>query len=215
MSVMFLPLRLIPLPVQCVVVATVLDLAFSRDASLRPHLQGLQGKAFRITVTDMQQTFYLGFRGGKAWVHPKHEGGCDVDIEASTTGFARMCFTDVDPDDLVFEQVLKLSGDSESMLRFKKLLAAADLDWEQELRAAFGEFFGSRVAKAAHALVAAEQRVQQRSQQALQDYLAQMHTPNQERLQTWQAGVEQLAHNISRHKGKLTRLEHRLDHLTS
>ena len=213
MSVMFLPLRLIPLPVQCVVVATVLDLAFSRDASLREHLQGLNGKSFHIRVLDLKQEFYMGFHGGKAWVHPSHEGACDVVIEASTTGFARMCFTDVDPDDLVFEQALKLSGDSEAMLRFKKLLAAADLDWERELRSSFGEFFGSRVAKAAHALVAAEQRIHQGSQHALQDYLNHMHTPNQERLQTWQAGVEQLAHNISRHKGKLTRLEHRLDHL--
>jgi len=213
MSVMFLPLRLIPLPVQCVVIATVLDLTFSRNATLNTHLDGLEGKVFRITVRDMQHVFYLGFRRHKVWVHPSHEGEVDVQIEASTAGFARMCFTDDDPDDLVFQQVLKLSGDSEAMLRFKKLLAAADLDWERELRASFGEFFGSRVAKAAHALVHAEQRVMDTSKDALQQYLERMGTPNQQRLQTWQAGVEHLAHQVSRNKGRLTRLEHRLEHI--
>ncbi len=213
MSVMFLPLRLIPLPVQCVVMASVLDLAFSRDAALSEHLDGLNGKVFRIHVLDTQATMYLGFKSGKAWVHPEHHGDSDVCIEATTTGFARMCFAKEDADDLVFQQVLKLSGDSEAMLRFKKLIAAADLDWEAELRSIFGDFFGSRVAKAAHALVAAEKKISNSSKDALQNYLARMQAPNQERLQAWQAGVEQLAHQITKNKSKLTRLEHRMDAL--
>ena len=213
MSVMFLPLRLIPLPVQCVVMSSVLDLAFSRNALLAEHLDGLNGKVFRIHVVDTQSVMYLGFKSGRTWVHAEHTAEVDVCIEATTTGFARMCFAKEDADDLVFQQVLKLSGDSEAMLRFKKLIAAADLDWEVELRSMFGDFFGTRVAKAAHALVAAEKKISNSSKDALQNYLQRMQTPNQQRLQAWQAGVEQLAHQTSKTKGKLTRLEHRLDAL--
>ena len=210
---MFLPLRLIPLPVQCVVMSTVLNLAFSRDTALKEHLNGLNQKVFRIHVSDLNSTFFLGFKSGRIWVHPEHSGKDDVYIEASTAGFARMSFAKEDADDLVFQQVLKLSGDSEAMLRFKRLLAAADLDWEAELRASFGDFFGSRVAKAAHALVAAESKLASSSKQLMQRYLNRMETPSGQRLQTWQAGVEQLAHQISKTKGKMTRLEHRTDHL--
>jgi len=213
MSVMFLPLRLIPLPVQCVVMSSVLDLAFSRDANLQEHLDGLNHKVFRIHVSDTNAVMFLGFKSGRTWVHAEHAGEADVRIEATTAGFARMCFAKEDPDDLVFQQVLKLSGDSEAMLRFKKLLAAADLDWERELRATFGDFFGTRVAKAAHALVAAEAKVSATSKDMLQDCLQNMHAPDQQRLQAWQAGVEQLAHQVSKLKGKTTRLEHRLDAL--
>jgi len=105
--------------------------------------------------------------------------------------------------------VLKLSGDSDAMLRFKRLLAAADLDWERELRANFGDFFGSRVAQAAHALVAAEQKVAAGSKQMVTDALHGMQLPGAARLQDWQAGVEQLSHQVSRLKGRVTRLEHR------
>lgn len=213
MSVMFLPLRLIPLPVQCVVMSSVLDLAFSRDVVLHEHLDGLNHKVFRIHVTDTDAVMFLGFKSGRTWVHADHAGEADVRIEASTAGFARMCFAKEDPDDLVFQQVLKLSGDSEAMLRFKKLLAAADLDWEKELRAVFGDFFGTRVAKAAHALVAAEAKVSATSKDMLQDCLKNMQTPDQQRLQAWQAGVEQLSHQVSKLKGKTTRLEHRSDAL--
>jgi len=211
MSVMFLPLRLIPVPVQCVVMTTVLELVFSRDESLKPYLHDMEGRVFRIHVRDTDVIMFLGFKRGKAWVHSTYDGSVDVRMNATTAGFARMCFGHEDPDDLVFQQVLKLSGDSDAMLRFKKLFAAADLDWERELRSAFGDFFGSRVARAAYALVAAEQKVAEGSRQVVSNRLRDMDLPDAERLQAWQAGVEHLAHQISRSKGRVTRLEHRLE----
>jgi len=213
MSVMFLPLRLIPVPVQCVVMTTVMELVFSRDESLKSFLHDLEGRVFRIHVRDTNAIMFLGFTRGKAWVHSSWSGEVDVRLNATTAGFARMCFGHEDPDDLVFQQVLKLSGDSDAMLRFKKLFAAADLDWERELRSSFGEFFGSRVARAAHALVAAEQKVAESTKSAVDHSLRDMDLPDSERLQAWQAGVEHLAHQISRSKASLTRLEHRLEML--
>ena len=208
MSIMFLPLRLIPVAMQCVVLSTVLELFFSRDTRLKPMLEGLDNKVFRIHVTDMGTDFFMGFARGKPWVHPYHDGTADVRIDATTAGFARLCFAKEDPDDLVFQQVLKLSGDSEAMLRFKKLLAAADIDYERELRAAFGDFFGSRVAAAAQTLLKAEAKLKDSSRQTVSDYLHQIDMPSEARLQAWQAGVEDLSRRISRLKGRVTRLEH-------
>jgi predicted lipid carrier protein YhbT len=206
---MFLPLRLIPVPVQCVVLSTVLELFFSRDKLLIPLLEALNGKVFRIHVRDTNAVIFLGFKQGKPWVHPNHQGEVDVKLDATTAAFARLCFAHEDPDELVFEQVLKLSGDSEAMLRFKKLLAAADLDWERELRSAFGDFFGQRVASAAHALVAAEKKVAVGAQQLLEEKFKSMEIPDGERTQAWQAGVEDLHRKISRLKGRVTKAEHR------
>ena len=211
MSVMFLPLRLIPVPVQCVVLSTVLGLFFARDKSLARVLDGLNGRVFRIHVRDTNAVFFMGFKKGYAWVHPSHTGEVSVEIDATTAAFARLCFAHEDPDELVFEQVLKLSGDSEAMLRFKKLLAQADLDWERELRDAFGDFFGRRVASAAYALVAAEKKVVSNTQRLLGEKLSGMDMPDAERTQAWQAGVEDLHRKIGRVKARVTRLEHRID----
>jgi len=213
--VMFLPLRLIPVPVQCVVMTTVLELVFSRDDALKPLLNDLDGRVFRIHVLDSNAMMFLGISHGKAWVHSSFQGRVDVRMSATTAGFARMCFGHEDPDDLVFQQVLKLSGDSDAMLRFKKLFAAVDLDWERELRASFGDFFGSRVARAAHALVAAEQKVTESSRQMVSHSLRDLDVPDGERLQAWMAGVEHLSHQISRCNGRVTRMEHHLQALQS
>ncbi len=213
MSVFFMPLRLIPVPVQCVVMATVLDLVLGRDEKLKPFIRDLEGRVFRIQVRDTGAVMFLGFSRGRPWVHPSHDGDVDVRLQSDTTGFARMCFAHEDPDDLVFQQVLTVSGDSEAMLRFKKLFAALDLDWERELRAAFGDFFGSRVAKAAHLLIETERRMAEGTREIVADGLKQMQLPDSERLQDWQAGVEQLSHKISHLKGRVTRIEHRLEKL--
>jgi len=207
MSLMFLPLRLIPAPVQAVVLTTVLDLFLSRDDSLASLLEGLEGRVFRIHVRDMNTVFYMGFRTGKPWVHTSFEDDADVCIDATTTGFSRLCFAHEDPDDLVFQQVMKLSGDSEAMLRFKKLLQAADIDWERELRAGFGEYFGSRVAQAAKALIAAEEKASSASHETIRQCLKQMEIPDQERFEAWKAGVEDATRKISRLKARITRLE--------
>ncbi len=207
MSLMFLPLRLIPVPVQCVVLATVLDLYLTRRDDLAPLLDELDGRVFRIHVTDTDAVFFLGFAGGRPWVHPSHQGDADVAIEATTAGFARLCFAREDPDDLVFQRALRLSGDSEAMLRFKKLLQAADIDWERELRAGFGEYFGARVARAAKGLIALENKAARSSREALRQCLDDADIPDQARFEAWQAGVEEAARSISRLKRRLTRLE--------
>ncbi|MFQ5356239.1 MAG: SCP2 sterol-binding domain-containing protein [Mariprofundaceae bacterium] len=211
MSIMFLPLRLIPVSVQAVVLSTVLSIFFSRDKSLDPLLYELDGRVFHIHVKDMNSDFYLGFRQGKAWVHSEHKGKADVRIDATTSGFSRLCFAHEDPDDLVFHQVLKLSGDSEAMLRFKKLIAAADIDWERELRAAFGEYFGSRVAEAATALLKAESKLSEASHQGIRSCMQNMDVPDQKRLQEWQAGVEQASRDATRLKRRLTLLEKKMN----
>jgi len=214
MSLMFLPLRLIPGPVQAVVLGTVLDMFFSRsdgspDNKLAGHLEALDGRIFQIHVRDTGMDFYMGFRAGRPWVHTSSHEEADVRIDATTAGFARLCFAHEEPDDLVFQQVLKLSGDSEAMLRFKKLLAAADIDWERELRDNFGEFFGSRVVQAAKALVALEAKASTSVHEVVTQCLKDMDVPDEARLIDWQAGVEDATRQLSRLKGRLTRLEHR------
>jgi len=203
---MFLPLRLIPAPVQAVVLTTVLDLFFSRDAGLAEMIEELEGKVFHIHVQDAGKDFYMGFTHGRPWVHPSHNEGVDVRIDATTGGFARLCFAHEDPDDLVFRRVLKLSGDSEAMLRFKKLLAAADIDWERELRGAFGDYFGSRVADAARALLAAEARFRDASRDAAGRCLRDIDVPTHERMEVWQAGVEEASRRTRRLKARISRL---------
>ncbi|RMH51774.1 MAG: hypothetical protein D6682_03390 [Zetaproteobacteria bacterium] len=213
MSVMFLPLRLIPVPVQCVVLSTVFDLYLTGHPSLRDHLDGLDGTCCRLQVRDTGVVLFLLFSRDGIKARPEYHGAVDVVVEATTAGFARLCFGGEDPDDLVFRQVVRLSGDSAAMLRFKKLLAASELDWEQELRRAFGDFFGGRVVRFARGLIAMEQKGEERARALVDAGLRRMGTPGAVRVQRWQAQVELVARKLPPLKGRVTRLEHRLEAL--
>lgn len=207
MSVMFLPLRLIPVPVQCVVLGSVLQVFFKDNPKFEEVLDSLEGKVFRVFIKDTGSVMFIGFKSGSVWVHPSSKQRPDVKIESTTTGFARLSFAKEDPDTLVMQKVLKLSGDSESMLLFQKLLEKLDLDWELELRRAFGDFFGKKVAKAAYILVETENKIQQSSTKLIDNALKSMDTPSAERLQLWQAGVESISRKVNKLQRQLDKFE--------
>lgn len=208
MSVMFLPLRLIPVPVQCVVLGSVLQLFFADNAKLEDTVEALEGKVFRIFIRDSGVIIFLGFKSGRIWVHPSADSKPDVKIESTTAGFARLCFSQEEPDVLVFEKVLKLSGDSEAMLRFQKLLVDLDLDWELELRRMFGDFFGRKVATAAQKLIEAESTLRLSSAQMVDQCLQGAGVPDAERVQHWQAGVESVMRKVGKLERQLDKIEH-------
>jgi ubiquinone biosynthesis protein UbiJ len=164
-----------------------------------------------VFIKDTGTVLFIGFKQNNVWVHPSSKQRPDVKIESTTTGFARLSFAKEDPDTLVMQKVLKLSGDSESMLLFQKLLQQLDLDWELELRRTFGDFFGSKVAKAAYQLLETEKKLRDTSNQLIDGALKAMHTPSEERLQLWQAGVE----SVSRKVGKIQRDLDKLEHLAA
>lgn len=207
MSVMFLPLKLIPVPVQCVVLGSVLQVFFKDNAQLDSILDDLEGKVFRVYIKDTGAVFFIGFKADSVWVHPSSAQRPDVKIESTVTGFARLSFAKEDPDALVMQKVLKLSGDSQAMLLFQKLLKELDLDWELELRRAFGDFFGRKVAKAAYVLIEAEKKLRQQSTKLIDDALRGMDAPSAESLQLWQAGVESVSRKVNQLQRKLDKLE--------
>ncbi|MDQ7058599.1 MAG: SCP2 sterol-binding domain-containing protein [Ghiorsea sp.] len=135
-------------------------------------------------------------------------------IESTVTGFARLSFAKEDPDALVMQKVLKLSGDSQAMLLFQKLLHELDLDWELELRRTFGDFFGRKVAKAAYGLIDAEKKLREQSTKLIDQALRGMDTPSAENLQLWQAGVESVSRKVNKLQRQLDKLEHAVQQQT-
>lgn len=204
---MFLPLKLIPVPVQCVVLGSVLQVFFKDNPKFEAMFDKLEGKVFRVLIQDTGAVMFIGFKQGSVWVHPSTTMRPDVKIESTTAGFARLSFAKEDPDTLVMQKVLKISGDSESMLLFQKLWEQLDLDWELELRRSFGDFFGRKVAKAAHALVAAERRAQLGSTKLVDGVFKAMDVPSEDRLQLWQAGVESVSRRVNKLQRRLDKLE--------
>jgi len=214
MSVMFLPLKLIPVPLQCVVLGSVLQVFFKDNEALAVVLDDLEGKVFRVFIKDTGAVLFIGFKAGSAWVHPSSEQRPDVKIESTVTGFARLSFAKEDPDALVMQKVLKLSGDSQAMLLFQKLLHELDLDWELELRRTFGDFFGRKVAKAAYGLIDAEKKLREQSTKLIDQALRGMDTPSAENLQLWQAGVESISRKVNKLQRQLDKLEHAVQQQT-
>ncbi|MDX8378227.1 MAG: SCP2 sterol-binding domain-containing protein [Mariprofundales bacterium] len=219
MSIMFLPLQLVPHPARCVVLATVLNMYFMRQQTKQPELVTLLDELancmLRIHITDANSTLFIGFSNGRVWVHPSSNKEADVCMQANTATFVRLCFAKEDPDELILQGVLQLSGDSAGMLRCKNLLIAADLDWEQELRSAFGEFFGAQVAETAKKLLSVQhsmqthftQQQQQITQKMSSQCLSKLDIPNIQAIEHLENDARELAKTLK----NLQQRVHKLD----
>jgi len=212
---MFLPIRLIPISVQCIVLNTALDLFLSNAKDLEGTLDALDGSVIQINVSDIQQVFFLGFEQHNIWVHPKHHQNADVILESSTTGFARLCFNGEDADELVLQKVMRLSGDSHIMLQFKKLFEQMDMDWDVTLQHAFGYRFGKRVSSAAKKLIELDQQCQVGGHAWAQRQLLRQGVPNEQRFEACLAGVEELQRQSQQLNKRMQRAQRYLKSLQS
>jgi len=212
---MFLPIRLIPISVQCIVLNTALDMLLSRSNDVNDALDALDGSVIKVHVSDISQVFFLGFKQHNVWVHPTHEQTVDVVLESSSTGFARLCFNAEDADELVLQKVMTLSGDSHTMLQFKKLFEKMDMDWDATLKNAFGYRFGKRVSRAAKKLIALDLSCQKSANHWTQQQLLQAGVPDQQRFEAWLAGVEALQRQSQQLNKRLKRAQRNVKSLQS
>ncbi|MBF0610766.1 MAG: hypothetical protein G8345_13090 [Magnetococcales bacterium] len=131
---LLMPLRLVAQPVTSVGLGVTLNLFFRRHPELLERLKEMQGKTFLFQVEDMGQDYYMEIDpDGTLRIYSYSDNEPHVVMAGSTGAFLSLLFKFSDPDSLFFSRRLKLSGETDTGLRFKNLLDNVDVDWEREL----------------------------------------------------------------------------------
>lgn len=106
--------------------AGALNLAVLAGVLPRTEIDTLDGKRFRIAVSDAGMTIGLTVRDGLFLPDGGDLPLPDLIITAPLASFLQLLGRQVDPDTLFFERRLALEGDTELGLQVKNLLDAAD-----------------------------------------------------------------------------------------
>lgn len=131
---LLLPFRIIAQPITAVGLGVTLNLFFRRHPELLGRLKELQGKTFQFQVEDMGQDFFMEVDpDGTLRVYGYSDNDPHVVMAGSTGAFLSLLFKFSDPDSLFFSRRLKLSGETDTGLRFKNLLDNVEVEWEREL----------------------------------------------------------------------------------
>ena len=125
-SVIGIPGRFIPYPVQKQVLSLVLNQAF-REPLHHGELDFLEGAKVRIRVTDLNIDWLISV-GSDSFIPIERELEDDVRISGESPDFILLATRQADPDTLFFQRRIRIEGDTELGLGVKNTMDSMDWD---------------------------------------------------------------------------------------
>jgi predicted lipid carrier protein YhbT len=125
-TVVGIPGRYIPYPLQKRVLSLVLNQAF-REPLQHGELDFLEGAKVRIKVTDLNVDWLISV-GSDCFVPIERELDDDVCISGESPDFILLATRQADPDTLFFQRRIRVEGDTELGLGVKNTMDSMDWD---------------------------------------------------------------------------------------
>lgn len=105
---------------------TALNLAVRLGVLPAERIAALEGRSFRVVVTDAGGEARFTWRRGRAQPLLAAAAEYDLTLRAETSAFLRLLAREEDPDTLFFNRELAIEGDTELGLVVKNMLDAVD-----------------------------------------------------------------------------------------
>lgn len=210
-SLLSLPFNLIPKPVTAVTMGIVMNLFFKRYPDFQERLKELAGKTFEFHVEDLDQSYFMEVNDeGQVLIHTYSDSLPHVVMSGSKGAFLSLLFATSDPDSLFFSRELKLSGETDTGLRFKNILDNVEIDWEKELTVLFGTTTARLLMSLATQVKQAGEQGKKHLESELEQWFAGHNIPRQDQFNTLRQQSEALVKNLERMEGRMTRAAKRL-----
>ena len=178
------------------------------DPDARQAIGRLHGRVIAFDLEGTGLTIYLvPAADGRVQLLSHHEGGADCRLRGTPLALARMSHPRAGSDQL-FAGEVQIEGDTELAHRFGKILAAMDIDWEEQL----SHYTGDLIAHDLGNLVRGATRWGRHSLDTLgrdlQEYLQE-----ELRLLPVRAEIEDFLSDVDRLRDDVERLQARIERL--
>lgn len=114
----------------------------SLDENSLAKIQALQGKVLEVIISPLNVNFFISFSEHKLKLHASHVGLVDTTIHSSPLGLIRLSLLPASKVRSLFNDKIKITGDTELGQQVKQLFDELDIDWEGHL----AQFTGDVVA---------------------------------------------------------------------
>ena len=105
----------------------------SLDETMPLKIKPLEGKVIEIVVKPLDVCFFMTFQGGRLQLLSSYEGVPDTVIYSSPLGLIRLSLLPASKSRSLFNDTIRISGDTELGQQVKALFDSIDIDWEGHL----------------------------------------------------------------------------------
>jgi len=177
------------------------------DSGAVAHARALEGRVISVWIKGVEIGRMATFRDGELQVLPERDQDPDVSICGTPIGLLRLLRAGAEPVALRDSSV-RIEGDGSAMLDLKALLAALDVDAEEELAQWVGDTLARKLATGARGFSAWASDVADSSLMGVAETLVE-----ESRLLPSQLQAERLVDGVERLRDDVARLAQRLDRL--
>ncbi len=196
---------------------SALDAALNACLRLDPgtlqRLAALSGKVIAIELRGLDITLYLLPSASGMQVSGVHEGAPDTLLSGTPLALARLGVTKHEPGTL-FSGDVEIRGDIELGQRFKAILDAIDIDWEEQLSKLTGDVIAHQVGNAVRDMLGWSRRAADTLGRDTAEYLHEesRDLPKRDEVEEFLAGVDTLRSDADRIEARIHRLRGLMQH---
>ncbi|MBA2655403.1 MAG: SCP2 sterol-binding domain-containing protein [Tatlockia sp.] len=182
--------------------------ALSLDESMPAKLKTLEGKVLEIIVAPLEVNFFLLFEEAELKLVDSYNDKPDTIIHSSPLGLIRLSFLPASKARSLFNDKIRLSGDTELGLRVKKLFDEIDIDWEGHLAHFTGDVIAYQLGSLFRQGLAFKNQFSQSMRQNLSEYLQEelQFFPPREQIEDFFNDIDRLAHDVERLQAHINQL---------
>lgn len=171
--------------------------------------ESLEGESMAIRVRDTGLAIYLHVDGGRLGIRTRYDEEPAVVLSGSPLSLAALAGSD--PQGVIRDGHVKMSGDALLGAKFQQLLRFAQPDFEDELANVVGDVAANQAGKVARGLAGVAGTVSDRLQSNFGEYLTEdrQALPSREQFSDFRGDIERLRDDVARAEARLRLLQAR------
>lgn len=187
--------------------------ALQLDEHIPAKMQALNNKTLEMIIAPLNVNFFIHFQEGEMHLLDHYEGRADTIIYSNPMGLIRLSLLPASKARSLFNDKIRMSGDTELGQQVKKLFDEIDIDWEGHLAHFTGDVIAHQLGSLVRKGVSFKKQMGESMRQNMSEYLQEelRVSPSKNELDDFFAQVDELSldserlqahvnHLISRHE---------------
>ncbi|HHF7366310.1 TPA: SCP2 sterol-binding domain-containing protein [Legionella bozemanae] len=189
-----------------------LQIAINKAARLDEHmpakLQALDNKTLEMIISPLNVNFFILFKDGEIILLDSYDRGADTIIHSNPLGLIRLSLLPASKARSLFNDKIRMTGDTELGQHVKKLFDEMDIDWEGHLAHFTGDVVAHQIGSFVRKGMAFKKRLDDSMRQNMSEYLQEELRlfPTKYELEDFFVEVDELSLSVERLQAHINQL---------
>lgn len=189
-----------------------LQIAINKAARLDEHmpakLQALDNKTLEMIISPLNVNFFILFKDGEIILLDSYDRGADTIIHSNPLGLIRLSLLPASKARSLFNDKIRMTGDTELGQHVKKLFDEMDIDWEGHLAHFTGDVVAHQIGSFVRKGMVFKKRLDDSMRQNMSEYLQEELRlfPTKYELEDFFVEVDELSLSVERLQAHINQL---------